>query len=771
MGMRGSARFTIRTQLLATVVVFGLGLLAIAAIAVHTLAEVQVNGPLYARIVQGKDLVADVLPPPAYAIEAYFTVLQMDREPEGTGLAQLRERLSALEKDFESRQAVWRHDLEPGPLRLAFEASGETGRAFLRLIDDEYLPALERRDGVARAEVLNRARELFRRHREAVVALVDTANNSNGALEALANREIVASTRTLILVAVALLLVATGMGLMVARQIHLGLATLAREGQGVIAAVQRGDLAHRAKLDGVPMEFHGLVSGLNATADAFAEPVKLAANYVERISHGQIPPHIEERFEGSFGTLMAGLNRAIASVSALVQDTRRLADAAVTGELGARADESRHEGDFRRAVEGVNRTLDAVVGPLQVAATHIARMAAGDIPEPIAQEFKGDFNQLKENLNTCTEAVGRLVRDADQVASAARAGDLSARADAQQHEGDFRKIIEGVNYALDAMNTPISEASQVLDRLAKRDLRARMVGAYRGDFAKIKDSLNQTAQALHDAIQQVFASTVQVSEAAAQIAASSQSVASGVSRQAASLEESSSNLESVNACTRRNADGAAQTKHLAERARAASLGGAQAVEELAQAMQKIKRSAEDTSKILKDINAVALQTNLLALNAAVEAARAGEAGRGFAVVADEVRSLALRSKEAAIKTEALISESVQHALEGEKDSRLVATQLNEITRGIGDVTTLASEMEASAREQSSGVDEITRAVADMNAVTQQNAASAEESSSAAADLSDQAEHLAALVGTFRINEAAPMVFPSPARARSERGVV
>src|SRR5439155_21835086 len=160
------------------------------------------------------------------------------------------------------------------------------------------------------------------------------------------------------------------------------------------------------------------------------------------------------------------------------------------------------------------------------------------------------------------------------------------------------------------------------------------------------------------------------------------------------------------------------------------------------AMERIRASAEGTSQIIKDINEIAFQTNLLALNAAVEAARAGEAGRGFAVVAEEVRSLALRSKEAALKTEELIRQSVKEAEEGEVTSRHVGDKLAEIAQSVAKVTNIVREISASAKEQATGIDQVTKAVSEMDKVTQRNAANSEQSSSAAAELSSQSEELA-----------------------------
>jgi methyl-accepting chemotaxis protein len=362
-------------------------------------------------------------------------------------------------------------------------------------------------------------------------------------------------------------------------------------------------------------------------------------------------------------------------------------------------------------------------------------------------------------------AVQGARQEADRLTSAAVAGQLATRADPDKVHFEFSDILSGLNRTLDSLAAPVNEASTVLEQLAKRDLTARVKGDYQGDHARIKEAVNQTAEALQESLSQVASAVDQVSAAAGEIASSSQTVADGASQQASSLEESSSALESMSAMSKRTADNAAQANALAQTARNAAIGGADAVTQMSAAMSNIKTSAEGTSQIIKDINEIAFQTNLLALNAAVEAARAGEAGRGFAVVAEEVRSLALRSKEAAMKTEELIRESVRQASEGESMTGEVSERLGEIAQSIEKVTGIVNEISASAKEQSSGVDQINRAVADMNKVTQQNAANSEESSSAAAELSSQAEELAAMVSSFQLSRssAGPRALAKPAQ--------
>jgi methyl-accepting chemotaxis protein len=496
-----------------------------------------------------------------------------------------------------------------------------------------------------------------------------------------------------------------------------------------------------------------VIEGINRIMDAVVGPLRAAASHLDRIARGDIPQRIEADWRGEFDQVKHNLNSCVDAVNALIRDANGLAAAAVEGKLANRADPTRHQGDFRKIMEGVNATLDAVTGPLDATAGCVAEIARGAIPHAITAPWAGDFAKVKDNLNGCIQAVNLLVRDIDGLAQAAVEGKLGTRVDASVHQGDFRRIVEGVDRTLDAVVAPVDQATLVLEQLARRDLRARVTGSFAGDHGRIQKAVNATAAALDEALAQVAMAVEQVSGAASQIASSSQAVAAGASEQATSLEQTTSAIESVSSMTRQAADNAQQANALAVSSRAAATQGVSAVEQLQAAMDKIRQSAEGTSQIIRDVSDIAFQTNLLALNAAVEAARAGEAGRGFAVVAEEVRSLALRAKEAAIKTEALIRDSVKQAGEGERAARDVSGKLSEIVQGVGKVSDIVSEIAGTAREQSSGIGQVNGAVQEMDRVTQQNAASAEESSSAASELSGQAEELAAMVGAFRLTRS------------------
>ncbi len=233
----------------------------------------------------------------------------------------------------------------------------------------------------------------------------------------------------------------------------------------------------------------------------------------------------------------------------------------------------------------------------------------------------------------------------------------------------------------------------------------------------------------------------QVNEAAAQVSSASQQLAEGASEQASSLEETSSALEQMAAMTRNNAENAKKANDLSDQAQTAAASGDQTMTRLNEAMSAINESSSQISKIIKVIEEIAFQTNLLALNAAVEAARAGEHGKGFAVVADEVRNLAQRAAQAARETTDLIEASVERAKEGTEVAEEVGKGLGKIVEDVTSVSELINGISKASEEQAQGVEQVNTAVSQMDKVTQQNAANAEESASAAEELSAQAQNV------------------------------
>ncbi len=265
-------------------------------------------------------------------------------------------------------------------------------------------------------------------------------------------------------------------------------------------AAAEGKLATRADASRHHGDFRKVVEGVNATLDAVIGPLNVSAEYVDRISKGDIPPRITDNYNGDFNEIKNNLNTCIDAVSALVADTGQLSKAAVEGKLATRADASRHHGDFRKVVEGVNATLDAVIGPLNVSAEYVDRISKGDIPPRITDNYNGDFNEIKNNLNSCIDNIKALVSETGSLIKASAEGQLSKRADASRHQGDYRKIVEGVNQMLDEILLPIGEGNRVLTLIRGGNLRERVAIDCKGDHARMKDSINGVHAWLTDLI-------------------------------------------------------------------------------------------------------------------------------------------------------------------------------------------------------------------------------------------------------------------------------
>jgi methyl-accepting chemotaxis protein len=431
----------------------------------------------------------------------------------------------------------------------------------------------------------------------------------------------------------------------------------------------------------------------------------------------------------------------LVKVVAMIQELGR-------GHLSQRVD-VRREDEIGTLARAMNDFADELQnGVVRV----LYRFADGDLA--YEKGANDEHDEISPPLARISESLRGLIRETGTLTEAALDGRLGVRGNAAAFQGAYRELVDGINAMLDAVVAPINEASVVLEQTASRDLTARMTGDYKGDFAKLKLSLNLAVDNLEAALLEVSSNAEQVASSSAQITEGSQVLAEGAAEQASSLEEISSSLQELSSMTRQNAANAREARSLSEGARSSANRGVESMRRLSGAVERIKESSGATAKIVRTIDEIAFQTNLLALNAAVEAARAGEAGKGFAVVAEEVRNLAMRSAEAARNTAALIEEGVKNADGGVVLNREVLENLEEIAGQVDRVGEVMAEIAAASEQQSQGVEQINSAVEQMNSLTQQTAANAQESANAAEDLSGQADQMRELIAGFALGEEA-----------------
>jgi len=356
----------------------------------------------------------------------------------------------------------------------------------------------------------------------------------------------------------------------------------------------------------------------------------------------------------------------------------------------------------------------------------------------------GDITEQKDAENQ----IQMLIENAVQ-------GQLDTRIDASNYTGFMKGLGEGINELMDAVVEPLQEAQRVVKALSEGDLSEEMEGEYSGEFAQLRDAMNETNKVLSEMVEQIMDSSESILTSSDEISRGNADLSQRTEEQASSLEETASSMEQMTSTVKQNADNAREANQLASAARDQAEKGGDVVQKAVNAMGEINTSSKKIADIIGVIDEIAFQTNLLALNAAVEAARAGEQGKGFAVVAAEVRNLAQRSAGAAKEIKGLINDSVERVDEGSKLVDESGKTLEEIVNGVKKVSDIIAEIAAAAQEQSAGIEEVNKAITQMDEMTQQNAALVEEATAASESMNDEAKEMNDLMDFFESSEEEP----------------
>ncbi len=304
----------------------------------------------------------------------------------------------------------------------------------------------------------------------------------------------------------------------------------------------------------------------------------------------------------------------------------------------------------------------------------------------------------------------------------------------------------------DQQSLVVSSVVEGLTKLSEGDLTFRLTQSFPGEYGRLREDFNQAVAGLQESMKVIVANADGITAGAGEISIAADELSRRTEQQAATLEQTAAAVDQITSTVKRTAEGAGQANAVVVAARADAEKSGVVVRGAVSAMTGIEKSAQEISQIIGVIDEIAFQTNLLALNAGVEAARAGDAGKGFAVVASEVRALAQRSAEAAKEIKALISTSTSQVKEGVDLVGQTGEALGRIVGQVAEISSLVSEIAASAQEQATGLAEVNTAVNQMDQSTQQNAAMVEESTAASHALADEARELASLVAGFQIGE-------------------
>jgi methyl-accepting chemotaxis protein len=331
-------------------------------------------------------------------------------------------------------------------------------------------------------------------------------------------------------------------------------------------------------------------------------------------------------------------------------------------------------------------------------------------------------------------------------------GDIHSPMPGVTSKNEIGVLYDSMSETARALSFYIADISEKLGAMAEGDLRSRRYERYVGDYRPIGSSLVRIQQSMNGALARVIASSRKVQMTAHEMAASSEELSSNAVSQAATIDSIDKSFGQIRDNMERTAAGTTDMLRKTKDASFELTAGGDNVRRMLESMKVIDEAAMSVKAIIGTIDDIAFQTNILSLNAAVEAAHAGVHGRGFSVVADEVRDLAGKSAASAQQTEQLIKGTLDAVGKGMDFAEHSGRQLEGMERLIGEVDELVVRIEAAARDQAETAKEIHRGISTLNAIVQADSAMSEQTASASAVLSQLARDLDEELKFFRLDD-------------------
>ena len=329
-------------------------------------------------------------------------------------------------------------------------------------------------------------------------------------------------------------------------------------------------------------------------------------------------------------------------------------------------------------------------------------------------------------------------------------GDLKSPTEVSRTKDETQVLSTSLNHTVNSINGYISELSKILSSISEGDFHVSVEGDFQGDFVVMKESLNNIIVSLNKMLASVQDSSKEVLKTAGIVSEGAEQVHTGSSEQSSSLQVLSEETRAIEENILEVDENTRLASELMEKTRISMDIGDENMRNLLKAMEDINQNSLEITKINKILEDIASQTNMLALNASVEASRAGEFGKGFAVVASEVRSLAAQSTESAKQASEVISSSLKAIQNGVVYAKQAAESFGEISDVSNRMSDITRRLEQSVNVQKESLENMAEQISQISHVAQQNLDASYESATASQKLHKQAEGLQYISGQFRL---------------------
>ncbi len=482
-----------------------------------------------------------------------------------------------------------------------------------------------------------------------------------------------------------------------------------------------------SKLSGYQYNLGSAVNGLVNTLGSVTQD---SINVMEMLNDGDLEgisqvEKIGASDKGEFRKLNQATKASAGKLTSVMAETRTVLEKAKQGDFSHGVTTTSLKGFHLDLCNGINTLNKNTSNVVSDTISLLEKISEGDLDKAASQDnigrsTQGDFGKLNTAASNSVEKLNQVVNDIQRVLDACVVGDFSQRIDTHGFSGFQTELATGVNAFISTTQRSLDEINAVLAAIASGNLESKIQGDYQGIFADLKNSTNNSSEKLQEIIGHIVSASQEILQSTNQLESDTTSLIESMDQQSNTLIDVEDRITDVTNSYQRSAEATKDAISQSSRASSNAEIGGKNVTLAIKNIEDLVQTSQQIGSISEMIKGVSFQTNLLALNAAVEAARAGDAGRSFAIVATEVRNLALRSGESANSIDDLINKCVSDIDASADAVRKTGTQLNDIVEAVVELKQSMNSLAEHSHSNYNAVNNMKNVVDEMKGVTSQN---------------------------------------------------